>query len=228
MTRQLSLAAASAIATVALAGCGHDGGRADLGYTPLTPTEQYTIEVRQRPDQIQLAPNPGGLSRAQEAAVADLAERWRDAGGGLITIQAPNGIDSGATSEAARALLVTLGAAPDEVRIVGYGAPSGARPAVIVGYAAYEAAGPQCGTEWENLAADHLNKPHRNFGCSVTANIATQIANPRDLIAPRTMGPADAARRSVVLDKYRKGETTSTAKDEQATGTLSTAAGNNQ
>jgi pilus assembly protein CpaD len=227
MTRHLLLAAASALAAVALSACAHDGIVA-ADYTPLTPTEQYTIEVRQHPDQIQLAPNPGGLTRNQEAALADLAERWRSGGGGLITIQAPNGVDSTATTESARALLVTLGASPDEVRTVGYAPPAGARPAVIVGYAAFQATGPQCGTQWESLATDYSNEPHHNYGCAVTANIATQIANPRDLIAPRTMGPADATRRSVVLDKYRKGETTSTAKDEQATGTLSTAAGNNQ
>lgn len=225
MTRHLLRTAAPLVLTLSLGACANGIGSTG-DYTALTPTEQYTIEVRQRPEEIRLAPNPNGLTRTQEAALADLADRWRAGGGGLITIQAPNGVDAVATSESARALLVTLGASPGDVRVVGYAPPADTRPAVIVGFAAYEASGPQCGRDWENLAADYENAAYRNYGCSVTANIATQIANPRDLLAPRTMTPADATRRSVVLDKYRKGEITSTAKDEQASGTLSTATGN--
>ncbi|HEY2743800.1 MAG TPA: CpaD family pilus assembly lipoprotein [Polyangia bacterium] len=51
--------------------------------------------------------------------------------------------------------------------------------------------------------------------------MAAQIANPRDLIAPRDMTPADATRRSVVLDKYRKGESTATASPEANKGKIS-------
>ena len=55
----------------------------------------------------------------------------------------------------------------------------------------------------------------------MTANIAAQIANPRDLIAPAVMTPGDNGRRAVVLDKYRKGDITSSAKDDQADGKTS-------
>lgn len=209
-----------------LSACASDAINGGPAYTGLTPTEQFAIEVRQRPDEIRLAPNPAGLSPAQEAAVADLSERWRDSNGGVITIQAPAAVDAMATTEGARAMLITMGADPGQVRVVSYTAPQGMAPAVIVGFASYEALGPQCGGEWENLASDRGNKPYRNFGCSVTANVAAQIANPRDLLNPRATDPADAARRSVVLEKYRKGEVTSTAKDDQAVGTLSTATGN--
>jgi pilus assembly protein CpaD len=221
--------AAPLLLSLSLAACASGRGGSADSYVGLTPTEQFAIEVRQRPEEIRLAPHPGGLSQAQESAVAELADRWRAAGGGVITIQAPAGGDQGsarATSESARAMLVTMGASPDDIRLVSYNAPADAPRAVIIGYMAFEASGQQCGREWENLAADHMNTPFKNFGCSVTANVATQIANPRDLVTPRTMTPADATRRSVVLDKYRKGEVTSTVKDDQATGTLSTVAGN--
>ena len=62
-----------------------------------------------------------------------------------------------------------------------------------------------------------------NFGCANTANIAALIANPADLIAPRDVRiRRDAARRETVLTKYRQGQITSTPKDEQASGVVST------
>ena len=53
--------------------------------------------------------------------------------------------------------------------------------------------------------------------------MAAQIANPEDLIRPRDSTPADAGRRDTVLGKYRKGDVTASAKDEQATGVVSKA-----
>ena len=49
------------------------------------------------------------------------------------------------------------------------------------------------------------------------------IANPRDLLSPAPMDPSDATRRDNVLGKYRRGEVTSSAKDEQATGNIKAA-----
>ena len=45
------------------------------------------------------------------------------------------------------------------------------------------------------------------------------IANPADLVAPRTMDPADQERRSIVFDKYRQGQPTLSdrAPDERST-----------
>ena len=56
----------------------------------LTPTEQYTVQVSEHPDQILLAPHADGLSSAQVSALSELVGRWRDAGGGPILIQAPS------------------------------------------------------------------------------------------------------------------------------------------
>jgi pilus assembly protein CpaD len=57
----------------------------------------------------------------------------------------------------------------------------------------------------------------------VTANLAAQVANPEDLLGPRDETPIDSGRRATVLDKYRKGEVTSSAKDEQSNGVVSKA-----
>ena len=80
---------------------------------------------------------------------------------------------------------------------------------------------------WENLSKTGSNRPYSNFGCAVTANIAAQVANPHDFLAPRAEDPADATRRSVVLDKYRRGEKSSTEADSQAKGAVSERVGGN-
>jgi pilus assembly protein CpaD len=56
--------------------------------------------------------------------------------------------------------------------------------------------------------------------------MAAQIENPRDIAGPRKADPADAARRSVVLDKYRQGEVTASKTDPNANGHVSTAVQN--
>jgi len=67
---------------------------------------------------------------------------------------------------------------------------------------------PQCGTEWGNLGRTGDNQSASNFGCAVNANLAAQIADPRDIAGPRAMTPASAGRRTVVFDKYAAGEQT--------------------
>ena len=50
------------------------------------------------------------------------------------------------------------------------------------------------------------NRPYWNLGCAYQRNLAAMVDNPADLVQPRGETPAYTARRSVVLDKYRKGE----------------------
>jgi pilus assembly protein CpaD len=92
---------------------------------------------------------------------------------------------------------------------------------VIVGYMRFHAKGPDCGRGWDDITANHANRPYANFGCATTANMAAQIANPADVVAPHAADPADAGRRQTVLDHYRKGELTSSVHDDQANGAVS-------
>jgi len=94
---------------------------------------------------------------------------------------------------------------------------------VTVNIVDYRARTYACGQTWENLAATRNNTPYQNFGCAVSSNLAAQIADPRDLQTPREATSADMGRRSVVFDKYRKGDVTSSAKDDNATGAISNA-----
>jgi pilus assembly protein CpaD len=80
-----------------------------------------------------------------------------------------------------------------------------------------------CNQSWENLTATATNETYANFGCAMNSNLAAQIADPRDIGRAASRTPSDALRKSDILTKYRKGEVTSAAKDEQAKGTISDA-----
>ena len=85
---------------------------------------------------------------------------------------------------------------------------------MAVGFEPLRAAVPQCGAYWGNLARTNGNDTSANFGCAVTANLAAQIDNPRDIITPRGMTPVDTGRRAVIYDNYRKGEATAAPQEE--------------
>jgi pilus assembly protein CpaD len=193
-----------------------------------TPTEQFVPRVVASPEEIRLAVHPDGVSANQAAALAAFADAWREAEGGAVSIQAPAGPgpDSGAVgraTESARARLLAAGVPAQMIQVVGYDAGGAANAPLVVGFLRHQVDLPRCGETWTNIARSASNAPQPNFGCAVTANMAAQIANPSDLVAARPMDPSDAGRRSVVLDKYRKGEVTASQVDENAGGAVSQA-----
>jgi pilus assembly protein CpaD len=191
----------------------------------LTSTEQFEPTITSHQDQILLAAHTDGLSPAQARALTSLVDRWRDTGSGPIVIQAPShgGGEAYRSAMAIQDALAGLGLRDIQVKLVGYEASTAEGAPVIVGFASYEARGPKCGQDWDAFTRSATNKPNSNFGCAITANIAAMVANPADLVGPRASDPSDAQRRDTVLGKYRSGSLTSSAKDGQAGGAVSTA-----
>lgn len=196
-------------------------------YVP-TALDQYTIGRHEQPDQVALGVHIEGVSGSQREALAAFADRWRAAGAGYVTIQTPSDCDDpvGAKSfaEAAVSTLGVLGVPYDRVRMIGYAAGHGTKPVVMASFTSMVAEVPDCSrVPWENLTATRDNKPYARFGCAITANLAAQVADPSDLNGGVAVAPADVARRMVVFDKYRDGKITSSDKNEQASGAVSTA-----
>lgn len=179
-----------------------------------------SVQVTPVPEEIRLATHPTGLSGNQARALSEFHSRWMQAEGGIIVISAPNAGGYRVGNDA-REFLLSQGARSDQVRLQGYDSPARDAP-VVVGFQRFTVTTPNCGA-WGNLSSTFANEPQGNFGCAVTANMAAQVANPQDLIGSRPMDPADPGRRATVMDKYRKGETTSSVKDTQASGTVSQA-----
>ena len=220
--KALTLFATAGLAA-ALSACASTGG--PVGPEPLTPTQQFTIDVKQQPQEMRLAVHGTGVSQNQAYVLGALAHDWVQSERGVITLQSPaRGSDAGAayrTATGARDVLVASGVSPDKVLIVSYEPAADAEAPVIVSFVRYVAEGPNCGRAWENLTSTAQNRATAGFGCAVTANIAAQIGDPADLVQPRELAPADAARRQTVLDHYRQGVVTSSAKDGQADGAIS-------
>lgn len=211
-TRTLVLAAV-AVAVLTQAGCV--GLPAEgKGPVPLTPTSRFSLQVEPGMDRTAFAVHEAGLSANQVMALRDMVNRFAAEGAPLLTVEAPSGDDPLASQVAwsIKSALEAAGAPSSRVRVVTYPAPDPRAP-VLVGFETVRAAVPQCGREWTNLARTGANAGSANFGCAVNANLAAQIANPRDMVAPRPMTAPDAARRSVVFDHYRAGEQTAAIRE---------------
>lgn len=210
MTRILLLAASS----VVLSGCvgGPAGG---TGPAPLTPTQRFALQVEPGLERVALAVHEDGVSENQQRAIIDIANRFAVEGAPVITVETPSGDDpvAGDMGWRVKAALEAAGLPSDRVQVATYAAPDPRAP-VLVGFETLRAAVPRCGTSWTNLARTGANAGSANFGCAVTANLAAQIENPRDIIQPRGMTPGDQGRRTVVFAHYRQGEPTAAEREE--------------
>lgn len=204
----------AAAASALLAGCvgGPAGG---VGPAPLTPTSRFSLQVEPGLDRIALAVREDGISPNQMGALAELARRFGAEGASVLRVEAPAGNDVVANDFAFRvkSALEQVGAPGHLIQVVAYEAPD-VRAPVLVGFETLRAVVPRCGTQWNNLARTANNETSANFGCAVNANLAAQIANPRDIITPRDMTPSDSGRRAVVFDNYRKGEATAAPQED--------------
>jgi pilus assembly protein CpaD len=184
---------------------------------PVNPGERYKMQAEQAPDEIRLGQHPDGLSDHQRAVLVDYARGYIEAGGEQVVIRTP--ADGGETAarmaRAARAALEAAGLDAHEIALDVYTADQPGAPIRLV-YQRWQAKPIVCGRSWNNLRNTRDNQAQSNFGCAVTANMAAQIADPRDINGPRTMDAADAGRRTTVLDKYRKGEVTASASDTRS------------
>ena len=214
----LALVAAAALAVSACSGAGSGGVR------PLTPISQYYMQVEPGLDRIALAVHDQGMSANQNAAVDAMVQRYWATGVGGVLIQAPGGGDPAAADLAwsVKAALTARGVPDERIRMEGYSAPDPRAP-VLVGFDIVEAVIPNCAAVNGVGRPRYSNAPSPGLGCAVTANMAAQIDDPRDIVRPRTMTPADSGRAAVVFQNYRAGQPTSAPQDELVSGRIARA-----
>jgi pilus assembly protein CpaD len=215
--------AASKLMVVALVGAGLLGCRASeetgahvAGWTLVDPSQRHPILVSQQPATLTLRVPAGapGLSAGQAAQIADFLGRYRrvDSGNSKLVIAVPSGSpnETAAMRAAAnlREMIREFGFSESTVAMQPYGGGRDASAPIRLAYLRYVAEGPECGTWPTNLAHEPRALNYHNFGCAQQHNLAAQIANPADLLGPRTMAPADAERRQLVFEKYRQGKVT--------------------
>lgn len=217
-SRKAAASLALAVLLAATGGCKHDEelGRPQVaGWSLVDPSQRHPITVSQQPQTLELRvpASARGLSPRQRADMLEFADRSRasDAGNSRLIIQAPGGGANETSSMHAvgeiRQILSDMGFADSSIAIEAYHAGGGNAP-VRVSYLRYVAEAPVCGYWPTNLAVQRDNANYPNFGCANQHNLAVMVANPSDLIGPRTESERMSDRRDVVLGKYVKGEHT--------------------
>lgn len=219
MKRALASAVLVLAAGLAASGCASVSGATDV---PLTPLSRYSLQVEPGLDRIALAVHDQGLSSNQQAALRGLAARYGNAGAGHVRIEAPAGDDPVSVQQAyaVRNFLQGAGVPEDRIQMAAYLAPDPRAP-VLAGFETIRAAIPDCAAQSRHLGARMSNQSSGGFGCAITANMAAQIADPRDILGARPMTPADSGRAAVVFDNYRKGEVSSTPQEPLVSGRIS-------
>jgi pilus assembly protein CpaD len=213
---------AASLLVLALAGCKsiEEPGAYVAGWTLIDANQRHPIMVSQQPATLNVRVPRGsqGLTEAQRSQVAGFLEHYRNAGMGNSRLVI--GVPAGAPNETAamramtdvRRMVVDYGFSDSAIATEPYHAGRDANAPIRLSYLQYVAEGPACGRWPTNVADEPRNLEYANFGCAQQRNLAAQIANPADLLGPRTMTPADAERRQVVMDKYEKGQSTASEK----------------
>ena len=228
---QLRTAAFAAV-TLALGGCY--GPPKPLVLYPDDYRERHPITLRDsaRTVEVFVARSRGGLSPTQRADVAAFAATWRHSATSGVIIDVPRG---GATKQAAadtlkeiHSILSANGVPPRGVRVRSYMAADLALPSIKLSYSHLSAHAGPCGLWPDDLGPGDLrlyqqNRAYWNLGCANQRNLAAMVDNPADLVQPRGESPAYAARRSVAIEKYRKGENPSSTYPSDATNSYDNA-----
>jgi pilus assembly protein CpaD len=216
---------AIALAASTLAGCYP----ATVPYTAV-PAPTYPNDYRKRHPialregtrvvEVFIGSNRGALTPSQRADVLSFTQVWKGESTGGILIDVPSGTKNGfASSQAAReirSIIAATGIPDNMVGVRPYQPDDPAKLAVVrMSYSKIVAEAGPCALWPDDLGPTynlgHLeNRPYWNLGCANQRNLAAMVANPADLVQPRGESPSWTARRTVVLEKYRAGQSPET------------------
>lgn len=235
MKKSLSLARALAVVSVAavLAGCKTTSEVDVVQSIPNDYRQRHPIAVREKVQSLTvfIGNGRGTLTPTQRAEAGALASSWRQEATGGIVIEMPVGAANERAASSAsreiRAILTSAGVPGHAVEIRPYQADDPIRLGTIrVNYPRMAAETGPCGLWPRDIGptTDPIywsNKPHWNHGCASQRNLAAQVADPADLVQPRSEGPVLTSRRSTVTEKFRKGEPTATTSPDANKGKIS-------
>lgn len=194
-------------AVVLVTGCRGWHGEVDDVYMPPMHYQRYPIEVAMGSVKLDVPVRSGRLSPAQEDAVVRFAQQARSHNASRVYVRRSSGsVSADVVAGKVTQILARQGISP---AAMSHSTFNGAGP-VRISYSRHFATTAQCGDWSSNLAATSQNEPYANLGCSQQHNIAAMVANPKDLITPRTSTAPDATRRGQVLTDYRTPKNTAT------------------
>jgi pilus assembly protein CpaD len=215
----------------ALSGCNTWMSSDPTGGIPLAYQERHAITVQEGKKSLVLfvGSGRGGLSPTQRAEVLAFAHSWRHDATGGITIDRPihggNERAANDTLKEALSIMAVAGIPRSGIGIRPYD-PRGRNPTIRLNYPLLAATAGPCGLWPDDLGVSYdlrtyENKQYYNFGCATQRNLAAMVAEPTDIIQPRSETPTYTAKRTFGMDKWRKGEGPATIYPDSAKGAIS-------
>jgi pilus assembly protein CpaD len=227
VARALTLAVLAAL----LAGCETARETADTFPTDYRQRHPIVVQEGKRTLALFIGANRGGLTPTQRAEVLAFANTWRREATGGILIELPAGtVNAHAAHDSlreVRSILHAAGVPPRGVAVQPYQPRDPMKFATLkLIYPRITADAGPCGLWPHDIGvsehAEHItNNPYWNLGCASQRALAAMTVEPADLVQPRGEASAYEPRRTVVLDKYRKGESTATTYPNANQGKIS-------
>jgi pilus assembly protein CpaD len=174
---------------------------------------------------------PDGLGHRQANDLRAYLNEYRRYGGGPIAVQVPVGVEhAGQTRE----ILATIReSAGGQLSISSYHPTNQAVASPIrLSFQRLQAkVSDRCGLWPQDLGVSDAgfnlkNEPYWNFGCSVQANVAAQVADPVDLVRGRPETPPDTTKRMQNMSKLRSGTDPSTQYKQDGQNKINSSVGN--
>ena len=204
----------------ALGACMADpfhNGEKIKSWTLADHTQRHPILVSKEPANLKLrVPSYAyGLSPQQRSQLISFLTQYgaQEAGNSKIRISAPSGSPNEVAAMQAvrevRRIAEDFGYDGTSIHVEAYQSEGDHEPPVRLSYLRYVAEAPECGKDWsQNIAVTGNNLPYPDFGCADQRNLAAMVANPADLLGPRTMTPRPGEIRDGVWEKLKQGRST--------------------
>jgi pilus assembly protein CpaD len=211
-------AAALALMTVLLAGCS-TLRPTQKAFAPDEYDQRHPIMLAQGMTHLDVFPAGNHLDRIQRRDVVAFARDYTQNGSGGVTIALPKGPEAANHRAILGAVRQALGegGASKNVRISHFDSDpaQGAAPMRISFSKLQARVQSQCGLWPTDVAGSKdletwHNRPYHNLGCSYQSMIAAQVADPRDLVRPRSEGEVDLGKRLQDIQAVRTGSDPST------------------
>jgi pilus assembly protein CpaD len=216
--------------TTALAGCYTQRMTQEVYPNDYRERHPITLKEGERTVEIFIGRNRGGLTPSQRADVLSFTQTWRrEATSGIIVDVPQGGPATRAAAESmreVRSILAASGVPRDAIYVHSYTPSNTTLASIKISYSKLSAEAGPCGLWPHDLGTslDHNyfeNRSYWNLGCASQRNLAAMVDNPADLVQPRGEAPAYSPRRSVAIEKYRKGESPSGNYNGYETGKIS-------
>jgi pilus assembly protein CpaD len=172
-----------------------------------------------------------GIDVRESGDLRAFMAEYRRFGTGPITAQVPTGAELGGATR--QALATIRSAAEGRLSVVGYSPldPGTAAPIRLSFVRLQAKVSDRCGLWPKDLGvsdadSSYRNEPYWNFGCAMQSNVASQVADPVDLVRGRPETPPDTARRIGNIGKIREGNDPSTNYRQDQQNKISTTVGN--